>query len=222
MTTIDASSGLHLSRLQIRLAGDILVDLDIRIAPGEILTVMGPSGCGKSTLLAAIAGTHAPAFRTRGSVLLNGRVLDGLPTQQRQVGLLFQDDLLFPHLSVAGNLLFALPAAIKGRKERLDQVERALVQADLKGFAARDPATLSGGQRARVALMRMLLAAPAVLLLDEPFSRLDQDLRVVFRNLVFDLARSRALPVLLVTHDRDDAAAAGGPVLSTKGLTIKL
>lgn len=221
MTTTDTSIGLHLLQLQIRLAGDTLVDLDTCIAPGEILTVMGSSGSGKSTLLAAIAGTLAPEFSMTGSVVLDGRVLGGLPTQRRRVGLMFQDDLLFPHLSVASNLLFALPPAVKGREERRRRVELALAQADLKGFGARDPATLSGGQRARVALMRTLMAAPAVLLLDEPFARLDQELRVSFRSFVFGLARSRALPVLLVTHDREDAKAAGGLVLTTQGLALK-
>ena len=149
-----------------------------------------------------------------GRVFLNGTQIDTLAPQDRHVGILFQDDLLFPHLSVGGNLAFALPAHIKGRGLRRDAVEQALLTADLAGFADRDPATLSGGQRARVAVMRVLLSQPRALLLDEPFSKLDATLRDQFRRFVFDQARKQALPTLLVTHDPDDASATGGPILT--------
>ena len=141
------------------------------------------------------------------------QALDALPPERRRTGILFQDDLLFPHLSVGGNLAFALPPGVRGRTERRARIERALSDADLAGFADRDPATLSGGQRARVALMRTLLAEPRALLLDEPFGRLDAALRDEIRRFVFDHARSRGLPVLLVTHDEAEAQAAGGPVI---------
>jgi putative thiamine transport system ATP-binding protein len=126
------------------------------------------------------------------------------------VGILFQDDLLFPHLSVGGNLAFGLPPG-GGRAARRAAIEAALADADLAGFHDRDPGTLSGGQRARVALLRTLLAEPRALLLDEPFSRLDPDLRARFRTFVFAHARQRGLPTLLVTHDPEDAAEADGP-----------
>lgn len=187
-----------------------LVRLSARVAPGEVLTIMGPSGSGKSTLLAALTGTLDPAFAMSGAVLLNERELTGLPTRARRLGLLFQDALLFPHLSVGGNLAFALPPQHRDRKAR---IEAALAEVGLAGFAPRDPATLSGGERARVALMRMLLAEPEALLLDEPFSRLDADRRDQTRRLVLDLARARGLPVVLVTHDAEDATAAGGRIL---------
>ena len=175
---------------------------------------MGPSGAGKSTLVAFAIGTLDPAFRATGRVLLDGRDLGGLPPQDRRIGVLFQDDLLFPHLSVGGNLAFGLPPELRGRAARRAAVAAALAEAELEGYADRDPATLSGGQRARVALMRALLSRPRALLLDEPFSRLDPGLRDRTRRFVFDHARAEGLPVLLVTHDAEDAAAAGGPVLT--------
>ena len=121
--------------------------------------------------------------------------------------------MLFPHLSVGDNLAFALPRAVRPRGARRARVAAALREADLEGFAERDPATLSGGQRARVALMRTLLAEPRALLLDEPFSKLDLDLRERVRRFVFDHARDLALPTLLVAHDPADAEAAGGRVV---------
>jgi putative thiamine transport system ATP-binding protein len=165
---------------------------------------MGPSGCGKSSLLAAIAGTLGEGMRFDGSVHLDGEPIDQLPTHRRGMGLLFQDDLLFAHMSVAENLLFALPAGPRAPRDAA--VQAALAEAGLQGLGERDPATLSGGQRARVALMRALLARPRALLLDEPFSRLDTALREQVRGFVFEHVRQRAIPVLLVTHDRDDIA----------------
>jgi putative thiamine transport system ATP-binding protein len=146
-----------------------------------------------------------------GRILLQGRDITDLPPQDRRIGLLFQDDLLFPHLTVAGNLAFALPASLRPRAARLARIDAALTQMDLQGFGPRDPATLSGGQRARVALARCLLSDPLALALDEPFSRLDTPLRATIRDLVF--SHARALPVVLVTHDPQDAAAAKGAVI---------
>ena len=196
--------------------GRTLIDaLDLTVEPGAVVTVMGPSGSGKSTLLSWMCGTLDPAFRVAGRVWLGEEDITSLSPEARRVGILFQDDLLFPHLSVGGNLAFGLPAAVRGRAARRARVEAALADADLAGFADRDPATLSGGQRARVAVMRTLLAEPRALLLDEPFNRLDADLRDRFRRFVFTHARS--LPTLLVTHDEADALAASGPILRLPG-----
>jgi putative thiamine transport system ATP-binding protein len=192
------------------------------VLPGDILTVMGASGSGKSTLLAFISGFLSAPFAATGEVLLGDRRLNALPPHERRVGILFQDDLLFPHLSVASNLMFGLPASVSGRRQRLRTIEQALADADLAGFAQRDPATLSGGQRARVALLRTLLSQPRALLLDEPFSKLDAALRDDFRRFVFDFARRANLPTVLVTHDAADAAATGGRIVSldsTPGIT---
>jgi putative thiamine transport system ATP-binding protein len=188
----------------------LLRDLRFDVAPGEILTLMGASGSGKSSVLAAIAGTlhsvaeGAQALRFDGTITLNGTDLTPLPTARRGIGLLFQDPLLFAHMTVAENLLFAVPSG--PRAQRLQQVEQALLDAELAGYGERDPATLSGGQGARVALMRALLAQPRALLLDEPFSKLDAALRDQFRTLVFDHIRAQNIPAVLVTHDAADIA----------------
>jgi len=206
--------GLELDGVTLSVAGRALLGpLDVAVPPGGRATIMGRSGCGKSSLLAFIAGTLDPAFTATGGVRIDGEAILALPPERRRAGILFQDDLLFPHLSVGDNLAFALPPSMRERTARRAAVAQALAEADLAGFEARDPATLSGGQRARVAVMRTLLAAPRVLLLDEPFNKLDAQLRQDFRRFVFDHARDRALPVLLVTHDAADADAAGGPIV---------
>jgi putative thiamine transport system ATP-binding protein len=200
---------VHIHRLATR-DHTLVQDLRQEVPPGHILTLMGPSGSGKSSVLAAIAGTlhsvaeGSEALRFDGTVRLDGRDLTNEPTAQRGIGLLFQDDLLFAHMTVGENLLFAVPAG--PRRERLAAVAQALDEAGLAGFGARDPATLSGGQRARVALMRALLARPKALLLDEPFSKLDATLRDQFRAFVFEHLRDSGVPAVLVTHDAADVA----------------
>lgn len=206
------SKGLELRRVVIRQEGRVLVNIDRLIAPGEVLTIMGPSGSGKSTLLSFITGTLAPAFTAEGAVLLDGVDLTARPPHERMIGILFQDDLLFPHMSVGGNLAFGLrPGGSRAERDR--KIKQALADVGLEGFACRDPATLSGGQRARVALMRMLLSDPCALLLDEAFSRLDAALRAQVRELVLTRAQERGLPVLMVTHDMADGLAAGGDII---------
>jgi len=191
--------------------------LNLHVPAGEILTLMGPSGCGKSAVLGSIAGTLASVseglqpLQFQGTVQLNGRELSHLPTHLRGVGLVFQDALLFPHMTVAENLLFAVPAMSKNgtcstNAERQARVDQALQEAELTGMGEQDPSTLSGGQRARVALMRALLAEPQALLLDEPFSKLDAALRAQLRPWVFAHLRERRIPVVLVTHDEQDVA----------------
>ncbi len=214
---------LDLNDLTLSLNGSVLVHLTARVAGGQVLTIMGPSGSGKSSLLMALIGALPAAFTQSGQITLNGTDITGLPTAQRQIGILFQDDILFPHLSVAGNLLFAVPRKVgQSRRARTDLVEQGLISIGLPGYGRRDPATLSGGQRARVALLRALLAEPKALLLDEAFSRLDSGLRAQIRDLVFHEARSRALPVIMVTHDAEDASAAQGPVLDPLGTPLTL
>ncbi|WP_301046900.1 ATP-binding cassette domain-containing protein [Vannielia sp.] len=202
---------LTLDKLEVSAGGACLLGLSAEIAPGEVLTLMGPSGVGKSALLGALTGTLPPGLTASGVARLGPVELTALPPEARRLGILFQESLLFPHLSVAGNLAFALPPG--PRRERRARIESALEEIGLPGFGRRDPATLSGGEQARVALMRTLLSAPRALLLDEPFSRLDGPRREAIRSLTFDHARAYGLPVLLVTHDSDDAQAAAGPVV---------
>jgi putative thiamine transport system ATP-binding protein len=209
----EAARGLELLGIRISVSDRVLLELTLDISPGEIAVVMGASGSGKSTLLSAISGTLDPVFSMSGRIELEGRRIDGLPPERRGIGILFQDDLLFPHLSVGGNLAFGLKADVKGISARRARIEEALASAGLSGFADRDPATLSGGQRARVALLRVLLSEPRALLLDEPFAKLDTELRSRFRIFVFEELRRRRLPALLATHDRADADAAGGQLI---------
>lgn len=192
----------------------LFVPLTLHVPAGAVVTVMGPSGVGKSTLLDGIGGHLAHGFRLTGSIRLNGREVTGLPAEARRIGVMFQDALLFPHLSVGDNLAFGLPARLRGRAARQAAVAAALDQAGLAGLYHRDPATLSGGQRARAALMRTLLAEPLALLLDEPFSKLDAALRDEIRGFVFARVRDRSIPTLMVTHDGLDAAGAKGVVIA--------
>ena len=194
---------LRLQDVSLRLAGRTLLrPLTADIAAGEVLAVMGPSGSGKSTLLAWLAGLPIAPLQADGAVWLDGQDVSDWPTEQRRIGLLFQDDLLYPHWTLRQNLLFALPKGL--RAEREAAVEHALAAAELPGLGARRPHELSGGQRARVSLMRALLAQPRALLLDEPFSRLDAALRARMREHTWQALRAARVPALLVTHDAAD------------------
>lgn len=200
---------LIVKNLTLSLNGEpLLRNVDFSVAPGEVLTLMGPSGSGKSTLFSWMIGALEESFRAAGELWLDNQRCDSLPTERRRIGILFQDALLFDHFSVGQNLLLALTADVRG-PQRKAQVEQALGRAGLAGFYTRDPATLSGGQRARVSLLRALLARPRALLLDEPFNRLDVALRADFRRWVFNELARQAIPAVLVTHDDQDTPAGG-------------
>ena len=209
---------LELRDVTIRRGDDrLFAPLTCRIAPGRPLTVMGPSGAGKSSLLAWLTGVLPAGLAGEGDALVDGSPLLDLPAHRRRLGILFQDDLLFPHMTVGENLAFGLPPKVDGGSDRVarrSRIEQALARVELSGFADRDPSTLSGGERARVALLRVLLSEPRALLLDEPFSKLDMALRDRFRSLVFQSATH--LPVLLVSHDPQDSVAAGGDALELR------
>ncbi len=194
---------IHINTL--RTDGHVLVsNLHVHCAPGQIVTLMGASGSGKSSLLAAVCGTLDSGLQFDGDIQLAGRSVAHLPCAQRRIGMLFQDDLLFAHMSVHDNLLFAVPPGPAAQREAA--VQAALAELGFAAMAQRSPTTLSGGQRARVSLLRTLLAQPQALLLDEPFSKLDAALRQQFRDFVFDHVRKQGLPALLVTHDSADIA----------------
>ncbi|WP_318467641.1 ATP-binding cassette domain-containing protein [Photobacterium leiognathi] len=184
--------------------GDILLaSFSLHIAKGEIVTLMGPSGCGKSTLLNYLAGHLNPEFTAKGTLTLNNQAITEVPAHLRNIGVLFQDDLLFPHLTVWENLAFALPNSIKGN-ERKHQALTALAQLELAELANAYPHQISGGQRARISLTRLLMAKPQLILLDEPFSKLDSALRFQFRDWVFQQIQQASIPTLMVTHDKQD------------------
>jgi putative thiamine transport system ATP-binding protein len=185
----------------------IFEKLSLSIAPGEIVTVMGTSGSGKTSLLSAVAGDLPAPLYGVGKVILNGRDLSAVRPELRRIGRLFQDDLLFPHLTVGENLLFGVERSPK--LERIAMMKTGLQRIELDGFEDRAPHTLSGGQRSRVALMRALLAKPDAMLLDEPFSKLDRELRSTIRDYTFAHLQERKIPSLLVTHDFEDVPKGG-------------
>ncbi|WP_077342886.1 ATP-binding cassette domain-containing protein [Pseudocolwellia agarivorans] len=205
-------TSLQIKNLQLFRQNELLLRLNEQVNGGEILTLMGPSGSGKSSLLNWLTGALPTGFTAEGEVWLNNNNITQVPAHLRHVGVLYQDALLFSHLSVAGNIAFAMPAGNK--KQRLEKIEDALEQLGLKGLADRHTDNLSGGQQARVALLRVLLSEPKAILLDEPFSKLDSQLREDTRALVFEQIRYHQLPALMVTHDHSDAKAAGGKVIT--------
>jgi putative spermidine/putrescine transport system ATP-binding protein len=180
----------------------VLKDLSLEVAEGEFLSLLGPSGCGKSTLMKTIAGI-VPA--RSGRILLDGRDITDLPIHRRGTVVVFQDMRLFPHKSVAENVAFPLKMQGIPKAQRLKTAEELLEKVQMDGFGNRKPGELSGGQQQRIALARALAAQPKLLLLDEPFSALDENLREDMRRLVLQLQKEFAMTVILVTHDREEA-----------------
>ncbi|WP_413112005.1 ATP-binding cassette domain-containing protein [Thaumasiovibrio sp. DFM-14] len=194
---------LELKQLQLTKAAiPFLRPIEATVRGGEILAITGPSGCGKSTLLSAISGSLHHIFTVQGEILLNGDNISDKAIEQRRIGILFQDPLLFPHLTVVENICFA-----DGHGHHEDRMLRAMAsleQVGLNNIAHRYPSEISGGQAARVGLLRTLQAKPLALLLDEPFSKLDSKTRLTFREWVYQIIKQRGIPTLLVTHDEAD------------------
>ena len=203
---------LEVNSLEFGFDRPLVTGLSFSVQKGDIRLLQGASGCGKSTLLALISGTSVANLNWAGSIMLDGVDIGALPAHRRQVGLMYQDPLLFPHLTVGENLAFGLASSIRGRARHV-KVQDALAAASLEGFGQRDPASLSGGQAARIALMRALLAEPKALLMDEAFSSLDPDLRRQFGHFVANQIKLREIPALLVSHDKADQEFAIDPVL---------
>ncbi|CAA9374126.1 MAG: Thiamin ABC transporter, ATPase component [uncultured Nocardioidaceae bacterium] len=181
-----------------------VADVSLQLPRGEVLAVLGPSGCGKSTLLRAVAGLERP---DAGRVLFDDVDVTGLPTHRRDFALMFQDGQLFPHLPVAGNVGYPLRMRRTPRADRDARVAELLELVGLPGHGDRSPDTLSGGERQRVALARALAVRPRLLLLDEPLSALDRNLRERLAADLHDILRAESTTALLVTHDHDEAFA---------------
>ena len=203
---------LEVNSLEFGFERSLVAGLSFSVPKGQIRLLHGPSGCGKSTLLALISGTPIIGLSWQGTIMLDGLNIGALTAHRRAVGIIYQDALLFPHLSVGENLAFGLSASIRGCA-RHTAVKDALAVANLQGFAHRDPASLSGGQAARINLMRTLLAKPKALLMDESFSNLDPDLRRQFGHFVATQIKLQKIPALLVSHDVADQVYASGSVL---------
>lgn len=183
----------------------ILKGLSFDIAAGELSALLGPSGCGKTTLLRSIAGFQPI---TSGTVTLNHQDITHLPADKRGIGFVFQHYALFPHMTVADNILFGIHRSGQ-KQQRLDEL---LALTDLTSMARRYPHELSGGQQQRVALARALAPKPGLLLLDEPFSNLDTDLRKSLNMRVRDILKETGTTAILVTHDQSEAFAFGDTV----------
>ena len=185
--------------------------IDLQLAPAEIVAVLGPSGSGKSTLLGTIAGVVPAAG---GEILVDGKDVTHAPIHQRGIGLIFQEPLLFPHLSVSDNVAYGLRRHGMSRADARVRAQELLTWVDLADYGDRRPDELSGGQAQRVALARALAPQPAVLLLDEPFSALDLDLRQRLADDVARTLRMAGVAALHVTHDPQEAAAVADRVVT--------
>jgi len=178
-------------------------DLNIKVNNGKILTIFGSSGIGKSSLINIIAGVYESNLLFTGDIILNNKKITNTLPEKRKIGLLLQDGVLFPHLSVEQNLIFGIKKSLTN-KEKYLLINEHLIEANMEGFENRYPNTLSGGQKSRVACLRAILSEPDALLLDEPFSSIDPEQRNSFRLFVANQVREKKIPCILVTHDESD------------------
>ena len=196
----------------------VLRDCDLEVEKGEVMTLLGPSGCGKTTLLRTIAGFVVP---DAGSVSIGGRDVTLQPPNRRSVGMVFQHYALFPHMTVFGNVAYGLRVRRLGREEIDRRVRAALELVELSALPERWPAQLSGGQQQRVALARVLVLAPEVLLLDEPFGALDAKLRQAMQVDLRQLVRRLGITTVFVTHDQDEALTLSDRIAVMRGGVIE-
>ena len=210
---------LQVSQLQVRYAGQAVAavqDVSLGLAAGQIGVLIGPSGCGKTTLLRSVAGLESVAA---GGIRLGSQVVGSpghsMPPEQRRIGMVFQDYALFPHLTVRQNIGFGLQRGWRNPRPRVrhPEVDQWLEALHIEPLAEQMPHQLSGGQRQRVALARALAAQPGALLLDEPFSALDPALRQALRDELDSLQRRLQLPMILITHDPEDARQLGDHII---------
>ena len=185
-----------------RAAEPALKDLSLCVEPGELVALLGPSGCGKTTALKIIAGLLAP---TSGDVLVDGRSILRVPPEKREAAMVFQKPLLFPHMSVEANVGFGLRMRGTAQQEVEGRAREALRRVRLEGYGDRPPDELSGGQQQRVSLARALVTEPKLLLLDEPLSALDANLRDALRDLLMEVQEEGGYTTVFVTHDQEEA-----------------
>ena len=178
-------------------------NLNIKVNNGKILTIFGSSGIGKSSLINVIAGVYESNLLFTGDIILNNKKITNTLPEKRKIGLLLQDGVLFPHLSVEQNLIFGIKKSLTN-KEKYLLINEHLIKANMEGFENRYPNTLSGGQKSRIACLRAILSKPDALLLDEPFSSIDPEQRNSFRLFVVNEIREKKIPCILVTHDEGD------------------
>ncbi|HYE91382.1 MAG TPA: ABC transporter ATP-binding protein [Terriglobales bacterium] len=194
---------IHLGEVEKRFGGVRAVDrVSIEIADGELFTLLGPSGCGKTTLLRMIAGFYPV---DAGAIHFGARRVDGLPPYARNIGMVFQNYALWPHMTVAANVTYGLKLRKLAKAEIARRLEEGLRKVNLTGLAERYPGQLSGGQQQRVALARALVLNPDILLLDEPLSNLDAKIRVQVRAEIRTLQRELGITTVYVTHDQEEA-----------------
>jgi putative spermidine/putrescine transport system ATP-binding protein len=209
------STAVRLNELSRRYGAQLAVDaLSLTIEPGRMLALLGPSGCGKTTCLRMIAGLVQPSA---GEIFIDGKNVTSVPVHRRNIGMLFQNYALFPHMSVAENVAFGLQARRIARAETASRVAGALQLVQLGGFEHRLPAQLSGGQQQRVALARCLVVEPALLLLDEPLGALDKSLRESMQVELRALQRRLGITTIMVTHDQEEALTLADHVAIMRG-----
>lgn len=213
------SAALVVTNVTKRFGSHLAVEsVSLQIAIGDAVVILGPSGCGKTTLLRLVAGLETP---DSGEISLSGTTVAGLgrsmvPPHQRGIGFVFQDLALWPHLTVWKNLEFVLGSVKTARAGRAERIHQALNLVRIEPLSARYPHELSGGEQQRVALARALVGQPRLLLLDEPLSSLDPELRTTLRAELTRLQRDLGVTMVYVTHDRDDAAALADDVVEMR------
>ena len=198
----------------------VLADFTLEVGAGERISLLGPSGCGKTTVLRILAGLETPdagEVEIAGTLAAAwGRII--LPSERRNLGMVFQDLALWPHLTVEGNLQFGLRAQRVSRGERGARIADILDRVELTEYTRAKPASLSGGQQQRVALARALVLRPRALLMDEPLSSLDWELNLRLRTLILDLQRAFGFTLVYVTHDREEADALADRIVVMDGI----
>ena len=196
----------------------VIQGLSCEIKPGEFFTLLGPSGCGKTTLLRMIIGFNSIEA---GEILVDGKVINNIPTNRRNMGMVFQNYAVFPHMNVRDNVAYGLKNRKVPKAERYKQVEKILELVKIDQYADRMPAQLSGGQQQRVALARAIVIQPEVLLMDEPLSNLDAKLRVEMRNVIHRIQRQVGITTVYVTHDQEEALAISDRIAVMHGGVIQ-